>query len=349
MMWSRLVAVGLPFYKSEKRGLALGGIALLVTLLLTINGINVVNSYAGRGFMTALAERHGKEFFVFAGIFAGVFAISTVVEVFARYVEQRLGLLWREWLTRRFLHLYLANRAYLRLAGQCEIDNPDERISQDVQTFTTTTLSIGILMVNGVLTLVAFSSVLWLITPWLFLTALAYALTGSIGTVLIGRRLVSLNKQQLKREADFRFGLGRVREHAADIANAGGEEEQKSRLEQRLSRLVENFREIIKVSRNLGFFTTGYNFLPQIIPAAVVAPLYFRGSVEFGAVTQAAMAFAQVQGAFSLIVNQFQEVTNYAAVVDRLGSLAQALETSQNPSAPNSPADVANVQHIVSK
>ncbi len=142
-MWSRLVAVGLPFFRSEKRRLALGGIALLVTLLLTINGINVANSYAGRGFMTALAERHGKQFFVFAGIFAGVFAVSTVVEVFARYVEQRLGLFWREWLTRRLLNLYLANRTYLRLAGQCEIDNPDGRIGQDVQTFTATTQQSG--------------------------------------------------------------------------------------------------------------------------------------------------------------------------------------------------------------
>src|SRR5437588_5676336 len=113
-MWSRLAAVGLPFYKSEARGRTLGGLVLLVVLLLAINGLNVVNSYVGRDFMTALAERRAAAFYALAGALAAVFALSTVVEVFARYVEQWLGLVWRDWLTRRLLERYLAGRTYLR-------------------------------------------------------------------------------------------------------------------------------------------------------------------------------------------------------------------------------------------
>ncbi len=232
----------------------------------------------------------------------------------------------RAWLTRRFLDRYLAQRTYLRLADRHDIDNPDERISEDVRTYTATTLSFAIMLVNGVVTLVAFSGVLWSIIPWLFVIALAYAAIGSLGTIVLGRRLVALNHQQLQKEADFRYGLGRVREHAEEVAQIAGEEEQKQLLGGRLDRVVENFRAIIRVSRNLGFFTTAYNYLPQIIPAAVVALLYIRGEVEFGTVTQAAMAFAQVQGAFSLIVTQFQEMTIYAAVIGRLGSLWEASE-----------------------
>jgi putative ATP-binding cassette transporter len=325
-MWSHLLMIGLPFYKSEARGRAVGGFVLLVGLLVTINGVNVVNSYVGRGFMTALAERHGGQFFYYAGVLAGVFAIATIVEVFARYAEQWLGLAWREWLTRRFLERYLAGRAYVRVAGRTDIDNPDERITEDVKSFTVTALSIVVLLANGILTVLAFSGVLWLITPWLFLTAVGYALVGSVGTVLLGRRLIALENQQLRKEGDFRFALGRVREHAeTDAANAD-EENREGGLDQRLERLVENFRSIIRVSRNLGFFTIAYKYMPQIIPAMVVAPLYIRGEVEFGVVTQAAMAFSQVQGAFSLLVTQFQEVTTYAAVVDRLGALWEATE-----------------------
>jgi putative ATP-binding cassette transporter len=325
-LWSRLMAVGLPFFKSETRGRALGGMIFLILLLLTINGMNVVNSYVGRDFMTALAEVQPARFFLFAGLLAGVFAISTAVEVFARYAEQWLGLVWREWLTRRFLDRYLAARAYLRLASRHDIDNPDERISEDVKTFTAMTLSILVLLFNGILILVAFSGVLWLITPWLLVIAVAYALAGSVGTVLLGQRLIALNDEQLRKEADFRYGLGRVREHAEAVAQVAGEEEHKGRLLQRLGRLLDNFQVIIRVSRNLGFFTVAYKFFPQIIPAAVVAPLYFRGQVDFGAVTQAAMAFAQVQGAFSLIVIEFQEVTTYAAVIGRIGALWEATE-----------------------
>jgi putative ATP-binding cassette transporter len=336
-MWSRLAAVGLPFFRSEARRRAVGGLILLGALLVTVNGMNVVNSYVGRDFMSALAERHARQFFVFALALAGVFAISTVVEVLARYAEQWLGVVWREWLTRRFLDRYLAGRAYLRLTGQHDIDNPDERISEDVRSFTATTLSILVMLVNGVLTLVAFSGVLWSITPWLFLTALGYAAFGSLGTILIGRRLVSLNNQQLRKEADFRYGLGRVREHAVAVAQVAGEEEQKGRLARRLARVVENFREIIRVARNLGFFITAFRYMPQIIPVAVVAPLYIRGAVEFGAVTQAAMAFAQVQGAFALLETQFQELTSYAAVIARLGSLWEATEPAGARPAPVGP------------
>jgi putative ATP-binding cassette transporter len=325
-LWSRLVAVGLPFFRAEKRGRALGGCAVLVVLLVTNNGVNVVNSYVGRDFMTALAERHAGRFYLYAGIFAGVFAVSTVLEVFARYAEQWLGLVWREWLTRRLLDRYLAGRTYLRLTGRDDIDNPDERISEAVKSFTATTLSILILLVNGILTLVAFSGVLWSITPWLFLVALGYAAAGSLGTLLLGRRLVRLNHDQLQKEGDFRYGLGRVREHAEEVAQMGGEEEQKDRLGRQLARVVQNFRSIIDVSRNLGFFTTAYNYLPQIIPALVVAHLYIGCTVEFGTVTQAAMAFAQVQGAFSLLVTQFQQVSAYAAVVERLGTMGETTE-----------------------
>jgi putative ATP-binding cassette transporter len=325
-MWTRFETVGLPFFQARPRGRALGGLVLLGALLVAINGLNVINSYVGRDFMTALAERHARRVFVFAGLLAGVFAVCTVVEVLARYVEQRLGLAWREWLTRFFLDRYLAGRAYLRLAERHDIDNPDERISEDIKTFTQTTLSILILLVNGILTLAAFCGVLWAITPWLFLAALGYAAAGSLGTILLGRRLVTLNHQQLQKEADFRYALGRVREHAEEVAQVGGEEEQKGRLRPRLTRVVENFRSIIALVRNLGFFTVAYKYLPQIIPALVVAPLYMRGEVEFGVVTQAAMAFSQVQGAFSLIVTEFQEVTTYAAVIDRLGALWEATE-----------------------
>src|SRR5262249_5222385 len=173
-------------------------------------------------------------------------------------------------------------------------------------------------------TLVAFAGVLWMISPWLFLTAVVYAFVGTFGTILLGSRLVPLDNLQLRKEADFRFALGRVREHAAAVAQLGGEEAEKARLRDRLLAVVANFEDIIDVTRALGFFTTGYNYLTQIVPAMVVAPLYVTGQVEFGTITQSAMAFTQVLGAFSLIVTQFQQVSTFAATVGRLGPMWEA-------------------------
>src|SRR5262249_47330356 len=140
-----------------------------------------------------------------------------------------------------------------------------------------------------------------------------------------------------QKEADFRYGLGRLREHAEAVAQVAGEEEQKGRLLPRLARVVQNFREGIRLGRTLAFFITAFRYMPPIIPVVGVAPLYLRGAVEFGAVTQAAMAFAQVQGAFALFETQYQELTSFAAVVGRLGALWEATEPAPGRRAPAGP------------
>ncbi len=325
-LWSRLREVGIPFFKLEDRAQAIAGLVLLLIGLVGVNALNVANSYVGRDMFSALAGRTAGRFFRFAGVLACVFAASTIVEVLNRYVEQRLGLRWRAWLTRRLVGRYLADRTYQRLIGREDIDNPDQRISEDVRSFTSMTLSFIVLLVNGIFTLAAFAGVLWSITPWLLLTAMLYAFAGTSGSILIGHRLVRLDNLQLRKEADFRFALGRVREHAAAVAQLGGEHAETARLGDRLESVVVNSRQIIGVSRNLGFFTTAYGYLTQIIPVAVVAPLYVRGEAEFGTVTQAAMAFTQVLGAFSLIATQFQQVSQFAAVIGRLGPMWEATE-----------------------
>jgi putative ATP-binding cassette transporter len=333
-LWSRFRTIAFPFFTSPLRGKAIVGLTAIVVLLVSINGLNFGSSYVMRDFMTALEQRHPARMYVFGALLAGVFGVATVAEVFAFYAEQRLGLLWREWLTCRLIDRYLVHRAYHQLTVNQSIDNPDQRISEDTRTFTTSSLSFLVLLTNGLLTLVAFLGVLWSITPWLVLTAVLYAAAGSLGTILLGRRLVPLNNRQLQKEADFRFALVRLRE-GADEPQARSPSECPSRLAERLRAVVSNFREIINVTRNVGFFTREYNYLIQIIPALVVAPLYVRGQVDFGVIPQAAMAFTAVVGAFSLIVTKFQEVSTFAAVVNRLGSMWEATESAGAPHEPS--------------
>jgi putative ATP-binding cassette transporter len=311
---------------SEVRWRALTLAALLVGFLLAINGLNVVNSYVARDFMTAVAGRDMPGFTRQALLYLAVFAASTAVAVLQSFTEQRLGLLWRWRLTRRLTRLYLADRNYYWLKGSSGLDNPDERIADDVHTFTTTTLSFAIIFVNGTLTAVAFAGVLWSISPLLFGVAVGYAALGSLLALLLGRPLVGLNSRQLDREADFRSALIHVRENAEAVALTRHEGRLTARLLRRLDALVDNYRRITSVNRNLGFFTTGYNYLIQIIPALIVAPLFIRREVEFGVVTQSGMAFAQLLGAFSLVVNQFQSLSSYAAVTARLGVLGDAID-----------------------
>ena len=210
-----------------------------------------------------------------------------------------------------------------------ELANPDQRIAEDVRAFTVTTLSFVLMLLNGSLTIIAFSGVLWAISPLLFVLAVLYAACGSLVTFALGRPLIRLNHDQLDKEASFRSALIHVRENAESIMLAHREERQTARLLDRFAEVVANFRQITAINRNVGFFTTGYNWLIQIIPALIVAPSFMRGDVEFGVVTQSAMVFTTLVAAFSLIVTQFQSISTFAAVVARLSSMLEAIEHPQ--------------------
>jgi putative ATP-binding cassette transporter len=200
-----------------------------------------------------------------------------------------------------------------------------------VKAYTQTTLSFFIMSLNATITSLAFLGVLWSITPLLVVVAVVYAAIGTTATILLGRPLVRLNNLQLRKEADLRYDLIQVREVAETIATLGIEKAMRARLRDRLADVVVNNRAIIGVTRNLGFFIQGYNYLIQLVPLLIVAPLYLRGAVEFGVVTQSAMAFAQVLGGFSLIVTQFETLSTFAAVTDRLNAIAGAIEQPRVP------------------
>jgi len=329
----RFVRVVKDFLTSEVRTRARLLFGLLFVFALAVNGLNVVNSYVGRDFMTAIAKRDQPGFVRQALLYVAVFAGSTAIAVMYRFTEERLGLFWRVWMTRRIVRRYLMNRTYLWLKEAGGVDNPDQRIADDVRTFTVTTLSFTLMSLNGALAVISFSGVLWSISPLLFCIAVGYAAIGSIGAIYLGLPLVGLNYRQSDQEANFRADLIHVRENAESIALLRREGRLSDRLLKRIDGLAENFRKITSVNRNLGFFTTGYNYLIQIIPTLIVAPLFIRGEVEFGVVTQSAMAFSQLLGAFSLIVNQIQSLSSFAAVTARLSALAEAVEQEPAPAA----------------
>ncbi|NEI32042.1 ABC transporter ATP-binding protein/permease [Rhizobium ruizarguesonis] len=327
----RFVRAVKVFMTSEVGGKAALMFAGLVALFLTLSGLNVANSYVGRNFMTAIANRQTPEFMRQAIFYIGVFAAFTIVAVVSRFIEERLALLWREFLTRRAVSLYLADRAYYHLDVSGQLTHPDQRIAEDMRVFTVTTLSFILMILNSSLTIIAFSGVLWSISPLLFAVAVVYAACGSYLTIALGRPLIKLNYDQLDKEASFRSGLIQVRENAEAIMLAHCEEQQNSRLLRRLDDAVANFRKVTAINRNVGFFTTGYNWLIQIIPALIIAPAYIRGNIDFGVITQSGAAFAMLVGAFSLVITQFQSISTFAAVVARLSSLMEAIERSGTP------------------
>lgn len=320
--WRVLRLVG----QSNIRWVFLLLVIALVLFALVLNSLNVLNSDVNKRFMDALEVRNAAEFARQAWIYALVFGLSTVVAVVYKYTERRLGLLWRNWLTGYLIRSYLDGRSYLRVGQRFDIDNPDQRITQDVQNFTTTSLSFALILLNASLSLYSFSQVLWAKTPFLFFAAVGYAAVGTLGTAVLARRLVGLNASQFAREADLRYELIVVREYSDQLALQQDELREEPRLRERLKAVVDNFRRIIAVTRNTAFFTSFYDYLKPIVPVLVVAPFYFNNKVSFGDVTQSAVAFTFVCNSFSVFISEFREISEFAAVVARVCALWEAIE-----------------------
>src|SRR5579872_155098 len=291
----RLVAAIRNFARSEVGWKAKLMFAAILALLLAANSLNVANSFVNRNLMSAIEERHIGDFIRQAQFTLAVFAGSTIVAVLARFAEERLGLLWREFLTERAVAAYMGDGAYYRLAVSDELANPDQRIAEDVRAFTATTLSFVLMAINSAFTILSFSGVLWSISPLLYVISVIYAALGSYLMIKLARPLVKLNSDQLDREASFRSALIHVRDNAESIMLRGEGEREAAGIGERLDRLVENFRRITSVNRNVGFFSTGYNWLIQLIPILIIAPAFMRGEIEFGVITQSAMVFTTLE------------------------------------------------------
>lgn len=331
----------LHFARSEAGGKAKALGFVLLALVAVMSALNVVTSYVGRDFMTAIAQRNMSGFTRLALFYVGMFALTTLAAVFQRFTEERLGLVWRNWMTQHLLARYLAHPVHYRLNDRVvengEVANPDQRISEDVRVFTVTAISLVLLLLNAGMTAVSFSGVMWSISPLLFGISVAYALVGTFVAVRLGHRLIGFQYEQLDKEASFRTELVAVRANSEAIALLRHEGLFRTRLLGRLADLIGNFRRITRVNRNLGFFTTGYNYLIQVIPVLVIAPLFIRGEAEFGVITQSTVAFTQLLGAFSLIVTQFQSISSFSAVVSRIDSLDKALDQASNAPVPAEP------------
>ncbi|MEA5617549.1 ABC transporter ATP-binding protein/permease [Cronbergia sp. UHCC 0137] len=282
---------------------------------------------------SSLAAVDSNRFLQAVVIFIGILLIGVPILALKVYLQSQLSLSWRQWLTEYFLNKYLDQRNFYALTTTTDIDNPDQRIAEDIQNFTQQSLYFALVLCDSILLLIGFSGVLWRIAPALMIFLIIYAVIGTVFTTIVfGRTLVGINFEQLKREADFRYGLIRVRDHAEAIAFYQGQAAESQEIWQRFLRVFSNFTHLIRWQLGLDLFQNSYQYITFLLPTFILAPQILAGELEIGVSAQAGVAFRSILIALGLIVSQFEQLSNLAAAVTRLDELQNSIEKIQNPS-----------------
>ncbi len=359
-MWRKIVALCAPYwFANDKQAVPLPLVGtvnlpakwvgrillgLLFVGLVSINMLNVKLNFAWGDILNYLqdfaanqatdpakAEAAKQAFMTSIYSIGMVFVYGTFIVVAYRWVRSKLALSWRQWMTGSLLGQYLnKDGSYYRIGNNPNIDNPDERIHQDIDAVVSQTLSLALTAIDSVVTLISFSTVLWAISQNLTYIVVGYSLVGSLVILLFGRKLVALNFMQLKLEADFRYSLIHVRNHTEAIRFYRGEDRERGTVQGRFGKAVDNSHKLINWGANVGFFQTAFDYFTTIIPYLIIAPLFFIGAAKLGTFQQASMAFGQILGALAVVVSSFQSLAQYAANVNRLGTFVEALKAPHN-------------------
>lgn len=350
----RVIALSLPYFRSEEKWTARGLLATIVGLNLGFVYLLVQFNEWNRIFYDALQDKDFEVFTAQLLRYSYLAMIYVVIAIYRLYLTQTLEMRWRAWMTRHYLERWLTNQAfyhmelarYAALAKDQSPDNPDQRIQEDLKLFTdgAVTLSMGLL--NAVVTLLSFVGILWSLSGtfdftlgetdyqlpgFMVWTAILYCLVGTVITHFIGRPLIALNYQQQRREADFRHHLVRVREYSESIALDRGEAVEKRRLTERFSHVISNYMELIQAQKRLTWFTSTFGQAAVVFPFIVASPRFFSGAIQLGTLMQIASAFGRVQDSLSWFVDNYDKLASWRATADRLTNFEIGVQQATRP------------------
>jgi len=347
-----------PYYGSEERWFARLMLAAIVALNLIGVGLNVLLSYWSRAFYDALQAKDWQGFLDLLltwrtnaeGIqpgFCGLAVVFVVAAIYRTYLNQWLRIRWRRWMTERLLADWMADRAYWRIflasgnSNAYGTDNPDQRIADDLRDFTDDTLGLGLGLLSSVVTLCSFVTILWSLSGpvdilglsipgYMVWLALLYAAVASVATHLIGKPLAALSFRQQRVEADFRFGLARMRENLEGIALYRGEAEETRSSLQRFTAVMANWRQIMDRTKLVTSVTAGFDQAAVVFPLVIAAPRYFAGAIALGGLMQTTGAFRSVEGALFWFVHAYTSLASWRATVERLAAFRAAIHQAQS-------------------
>jgi vitamin B12/bleomycin/antimicrobial peptide transport system ATP-binding/permease protein len=367
----KVLALALPYFNSDEKWKARGLLAAIIALNLAAVYMLVLLNEWNRLFYDSLQNKDQVTFWRELGRFTYLAFGFIIIAVYRFYLRQVLEMRWRTWMTKHYLDRWLGNKAFYHLelarfskGADAPPDNPDQRIADDLNMFTSSTLGLSMGLLNAVVTLVSFVGILWTLSGsfsfgfnggsytipgFMVWMAVLYCAIGSVIAHYIGRPQIKLNFQQQRVEADFRVHLVRVREYSESIALDRGEPVERQHLGERFGAVLDNYWKLIKAQKRLIWFTNGFGQAATVFPFIVAAPRFFSGAIQLGELMQISSAFGRVQDSLSWFVDNYDSLAAWRATTDRITSFEesfQALQTAPLQADTGSQPDTLQIERM---
>ncbi|MEH2439355.1 ABC transporter ATP-binding protein/permease [Nostoc sp.] len=332
--WENIKAIAGPYwYPTEAQGRvfsnvirAWGMLILLILLIIALVGVTAFNSFISRYLVDVIIEEKNFDKFVeTVSLYGAALVCVTLLVGFTKFIRKKIALDWYEWLNNHTLEKYFGNRAYYKINFKSDIDNPDQRLSQEIEPITRSALNFSATLLEKTLEMMTFLVILWSISQFVAVALVAYTIIGNVIAVYLTQELNKINQEELEFKADYAYALTHVRNHAESIAFFQGEKQELNIIQRRFSNLLKSAKRKINWEKNKDIFSRGYQAVIQIFPFIVLGPLYIRDEIDFGEVGQASLACNLFANAMAEVINEFGTSGRFSSYVERLGEFSNAL------------------------
>lgn len=333
--WEDLKAIAGPYwYPIDRKGRAFseviaswGMLSLLILLIIGLVASNAVNSFVNRYLVDVIIQdKDPSKFLNILLIYALTLFLITLFTAFSRFARKRIIINWYQYLNQQVLEKYLGNRAYYKINFRSDVDNPDQRLAQEIEPIARNAVNFAAIFLEKVLEMLTFLIILLSISKLAAAVLLIYTIIGNLIAAYLSQELDKITQEELVSKANYTYSLTHVRNHAESIAFFQGEKQELNIIMRRFNTVLKNSISKIDWEKNQDIFNRGYRSVIQIFPFVVFAPAYIRGEIDFGQVNQAIIACSMFANGFTELISEFGSSGRFSSYVARLSEFSQALE-----------------------
>ncbi|MEH2343731.1 MAG: ATP-binding cassette domain-containing protein [Nostoc sp.] len=346
--WQDVKVVAQPYwYPTKAEGRAFldvirswGMLILLVLLIVVSVGVNAANSYWNRYVIDIVIEQRNLDKYNSTLWFSSLIIVGIVLLVtLLRYVRKKIILDWYKWLNIHVLEKYLSNQAYYKINFQSDIDNPDQRLSQEIEPITSIGLRFSSSLLEKSLEMVSGLIIIWIVSPEIAIYLVIYTSIGNLIAVYLNQGINKVNQEELAFKADFAYCLTHVRNHAESIAFFQGEDEELNIIQRRFDNVLKTAERRLNLERGQDAFGRAYQSAISVFSMFILTPLFLQDQIDYGQINQASFACFMFSNALGELIAEFGISGRFSGYIKRLAEFSDALQAASKQ-----PENVSTIQ-----